>query len=36
MSSQEVSMIDGVKPEIEGVNRDIDGAKCLVDEFFVV
>ena len=27
MSSQEVSMIDGAKPEIEGVNHDIDGAK---------
>ena len=28
MSSQEVSMIDGAKPEIEGVNHHIDGAKC--------
>ena len=36
MSSQEVSMIDGVKPEIEGVNHDIDGAKCQVLEYFVV
>jgi len=30
MSSQEVSMIDGTKPEIEGVNHDTDGAKCQV------
>ena len=29
-------MIDGAKPEIEGVNHDIDGAKCQVVEFFVV
>ena len=29
MSSQEVSMIDGAKPEIEG-------AKCQVVEYFVV
>ena len=36
MSSQEVSMIDGAKPEIEGVNHDIDGAKCQVVEYFVV
>ena len=36
MSSQEVSMIDGAKPEIEGVNHDIDGAKCQVIEYFVV
>ena len=36
MSSQEVSMIDGAKPEIEGVNHDIDGAKCHVLEYFVV
>ena len=36
MSSQEVSMIDGVKPEIEGVNHDIDGAKYQVVEYFVV
>ena len=36
MSSQEVSMIDGAKPEIEGVNHDIDGAKCQVLEYFVV
>ena len=32
MSSQEVSMIDGAKPEIEGVNHDIDGEKCSVVE----
>ena len=25
MSSHEVSMINGAKPEIEGVNHDIDG-----------
>ena len=31
MSSQEVSMIDGAKPEI-----DIDGAKCQVVKYFVV
>ena len=36
ISSQEVSMIDGAKPEIEGVNHDIDGAKCQVLEYFVV
>ena len=36
MSSQEVSMIDGAKSEIEGVNHDIDGAKCQVVEYFVV
>ena len=36
MSSQEVSMIDGAKPEIEGVNHDIDGVKCQVVEYFVV
>ena len=29
-------MIDGEKPEIEGVNHDIDGAKCQVFEYFVV
>ena len=29
-------MIDGVKPEIEGVNQNIDGAKCQVVEYFVV
>ena len=29
-------MIDGAKPEIEGVNHNIDGAKCLVIEYFVV
>ena len=28
-------MIDGAKPEIEGVNFDIDGAKCQVVEYFV-
>ena len=27
-------MIDGVKPESEGVNHDIDGAKCQVVEYF--
>ena len=36
MSSQEVSMIDGAKPEIEGVNHDMDGAKCHVLEYFAV
>ena len=36
MSSQELSMIDGAKPEIEGVNHDIDGAKCQVVEYLVV
>ena len=36
MSSQEVSMIDGAKPEIEGVNQNIDGAKCQVFEYFIV
>ena len=34
--SHEVSMIDGVNPEIEGVNHDIDGAKCQLLEYFVV
>ena len=29
-------MIDGAKPEIEGVNQDIDGAKCQEVEYFVV
>ena len=29
-------MIEGAKPEIEGVNHDIDGAKCIVVEYFVV
>ena len=29
-------MIDGAKPEIEGVNHDIDGGKCQVFEYFVV
>ena len=27
---------DGAKPEIEGVNHNIDGAKCQVVEYFVV
>ena len=27
-------MIDGAKPEIEGVNHDIDGAKYQVVEYF--
>ena len=36
ISSQEVSKIDGAKPEIEGVNHDIDGAQCQVFEYFVV
>ena len=27
-------MIDGAKPKIEGVNHDIDGAKCQVVEQF--
>ena len=30
------NMIDGAKPEIEGVNHNIDGAKCQVIEYFVV
>ena len=29
-------MIDGEKHEIEGVNHDIDGAKCQVVEYVVV
>ena len=29
-------MIDVAKHEIEGVNHDIDGAKCQVVEYFVV
>ena len=29
-------MIDGAKTEIEGVNHDIDGAKCQVVEYFIV
>ena len=29
-------MIDGEKPEIEGVNHNIDGAKGQVVEYFVV
>ena len=29
-------MIDGAKPEIEGVNHDIDVAKCQVIEYCVV
>ena len=29
-------MIDGAKHEIEGVNQDIDGAKCQVVKHFVV
>ena len=29
-------MIAGEKPEIEGVNHDIDGEKCQVVEYFVV
>ena len=29
-------MIDGAKPEIEGVNHDIDEAKCQVVEYYVV
>ena len=29
-------MIDGGKPENEGVNHNIDGAKCQVVEYFVV
>ena len=29
-------MIDGPKPEIEGVNHDIVGARCQVVEYFVV
>ena len=33
---ESLHMIDGAKPEIEGVNHDIDGAKCQVVEYFVV
>ena len=29
-------MIVGARPEIEGVNHDIDEAKCQVVEYFVV
>ena len=29
-------MIDGANPENEGVNHDIDGAKCQVVEYFIV
>ena len=29
-------MIDEAKPEIEGVNHDIDGAKCQVVEYSLV
>ena len=29
-------MIDGAKPEIEGVNHNIDGPKCQVVEYFEV
>ena len=29
-------MIDGAKPEIEGVNHDADGVKCQVVEYFQV
>ena len=29
-------LIDGAKPDIEGVNHDIDGAKCQVVKHFVV
>ena len=29
-------MIDGAEHEIEGVNHDIDGAKCKVVKYFVV
>ena len=29
-------MIDGAKPEIDGVIQNIDGAKCQVVEYFVV
>ena len=29
-------MIDVAKPEIKGVNHDIDGVKCQVVEYFVV
>ena len=28
-------MIDGAKHEIEGVNHDIDGAKCQEDKYIV-
>ena len=35
MSGQEGS-IDGAKPQIEGLNHNIDGAKCQVVEYFVV
>ena len=37
MPSQEGCIaIDGAKPEIEGLNHYIDGAKCQVVEYFVV
>ena len=29
-------MIDGAKPEIEGVNHDVDVANCQVIEYIVV
>ena len=29
-------MIERAKPEIEGVNHDIDRAKCQVVEYFVI
>ena len=31
---ESLHMIDGAKPEIEGVNHNIDGAKCQVVEYF--
>ena len=34
-SHQVLHMIDGAKPEIEGMNHDIDGAKCQVVEYFL-
>ena len=32
--NHKLHMIDGAKPEIEGVNLEIDGAKCQVVEYF--
>ena len=29
-----LQIIDGEKPEIEGLNHDIDGAKCQIVEYF--
>ena len=34
--NQEISMIDGAKYENEGVNKNINRAKCQVVNYFVV